>query len=98
MKQLKWYFKHGTKFETYSALYEDETFILVQNNNTNKYSFGVIKDFGTLCGFPVNQSCLTSEEAKDMLHKFIKIDEQYKGYPFADVNIKRWENMIAKIS
>ena len=98
MKQLKWYFKHGTKFETYNVLYEDETFILVQNDNTKKYSFGVIKDFGTLYGFPVNQSCLTSEEAEDVLNRFIEIDKQYVEYHFADINIKRWENMLLNIA
>lgn len=98
MKQLKWYFKHGTKFETYSVLYEDEAFMLVQNNNTKKYSFGVLNDFGSLYGFPVDQSCLTTEEAKDILHNFIKIDEQYADCPFSSTNINRWNNMISSIS
>lgn len=98
MKQLKWYFKHGTKYETFTVLYEDEAFMLVQNNNTKKYSFGVKNDFGSLYGFPVNQSCLTSEEAKDQLRRFIEIDKQYINYPFANVNINRWENMILNIN
>lgn len=98
MKQLKWYFKHGTKYETFSVLYEDDAFMLVQNNNTKKYSFGVKGDFGSLYGFPVNQSCLESEEAKEILHDFIKIDEQYAGCPFADTNIKRWNDMISSIN
>lgn len=98
MKQLKWYFKHGTTYETYSVLYEDEKFILVQNNNTKKYSFGMIDDFGSLYGFPVNQSCLTSEEAKDVLQDFIEIDKKYKEYPFSLENISRWENMILNIN
>ena len=97
MKELKWYFKNGTKFETYTVLYEDETFILVQNNNTKKYSFGVIKDFGSLYGFSVNQSCLTVEEAKETLSKFIEIDKQYMDCPFANINIIRWGDMIYSI-
>ena len=98
MKQLKWYFKHGTKFEIYSVLYEDETFILVQNNDTNKYSFGVRNDFGSLCGFPVDQSCLTADEARNVLDRFIEIDKQYSECPFSDTNIKRWKNMISNIA
>lgn len=67
MEKLRWYFKNGTKFEEYSVLYSDDSFILVQNDNTKKYSYGLRRDFGTLCGFPVNQSCLTTDEVKEML-------------------------------
>ena len=98
MKELKWYFKHGTKFEVYSVLYEDDTFMLVQNNNTKKYSFGVVGDFGTLYGFPVDQSCLTTDEAIEILNDFIEIEKQYLEYSFAEINIKRWENMLLKIA
>ena len=69
MKQLKWYFKHGTKSETYSVLYEDETFMLVQNENSGKLSFGTKDCFGTLYGFPVNWSCLAREAAVDSLNR-----------------------------
>ena len=98
MKQLKWHFKHGTKYETYSVLYEDKNFMLVRNNDTNKYSFGVIEDFGSLYGFPVNQSCLTMNEATSVLNDFIKIDKQYSGCPFADTNIKRWKDMLLTLA
>lgn len=67
MKQLKWYFKHGTKSESYSVLYEDETFMLVQNENSGKISFGTKDCFGTLYGFPVDWSCLTKEKALETL-------------------------------
>ena len=99
MKKLRWYFKHGTTFEEYSVLYEDDRYILVQNDNSSKYSYGLKSDFGTLYGFPVNQSCLTDEEAKDILLAFIEID---KGYidtlgDIAKNNIKRWTDMLDAI-
>lgn len=40
MKKLKWYFKNGTRFKEYSVLYDDGKFVLVQNENTKKYSYG----------------------------------------------------------
>lgn len=98
MKQLKWHLKHGTKFETYNVLYEDETFILVQNDNTKKYSFGAASDFGSLYGFPVDQSCLTQDEARNILNDFIEIDKRSIAYPFANKNISRWKNMILQIN
>ena len=99
MKKLKWYLKNGTRFEEYSVLYDDSKFILVQNDNTKKYSYGLKGDFGTLFGFPVNQSCLTVEEAKEMLTAFIKIDESYIDTlgDIAKANIKRWNDMLEKI-
>lgn len=41
MKKLKWYYKHGTKYEMFSVLYEDDTFMLVQNDDTKTFSFGL---------------------------------------------------------
>ena len=99
MEKLKWYFKHGTKYELYSVLYKDDKWILVQNDKTGKYSFGLERDFGTLFGFPVNQSCLTIDELKEILNDFIKIDTRYIrsiGY-IAINNMNRWKNMILAI-
>lgn len=99
MEKLKWYFKHGTKYETYSVLYKNDGWILVQNDNTSKYSFGLIRDFGTLFGFPVNQSCLNIDELKDILNDFINIDKRYAGSigVIAENNIHRWENMLVAV-
>jgi len=96
MKKLNWYFKHGTICHVYSVLYEDERFILVQNDETQKYSFGMKRDFGTLCGFPVDQSCLSSDKAEEVLNGFIEVDKQYLDTlgEIAEANIKRWEDMI----
>lgn len=100
MEKLRWYFKNGTKFEEYSVLYADDKFILVQNDHTKKYSYGLRRDFGTLYGFPVNQSCLTLDEAKGMLNAFVKIDTSYfdsLGY-IAQENINRWNSMLKAIA
>lgn len=96
MKKLKWYYKHGTKYELFSVLYEDCTFMLVQNDSTKNFSFGVCRDFGTLYGFPINQSCLTIEECKKQLTAFIRIDKSYINSlgEIAEKNIERWQNMI----
>lgn len=99
MKKLRWYFKNGTRFEEYSLLYDDEDFILVQNDNTKKYSYGLKREFGTLYGFPVDQSCLSKEEAIDILNLFINIDELYIESlgEIAKNNICRWKNMLGKL-
>lgn len=96
MEKLRWYFKQGTKFEEFSVLYDDGKFILVKNDSSGKYSYGLKRDFGSLYGFPVNQSYLTIEEAKDMLMAFIEIDEKYLDSlgDIARENILRWKNMI----
>lgn len=99
MEKLRWYLKSGTKFEEYSVLYSDDRFILVQNDNTKKYSYGLRRDFNTLYGFPVNQSCLTNDEAKEMLFAFIKIDKSYLDSlgDIAKENINRWNSMLKVI-
>lgn len=99
MEKLRWYFKHGTKYEEYTVLYREEDYILVQNDATGKYDFGLARDFGTLYGFPVNQSCLTEQEAIDRLNAFISIDEKYipSTGDFARRNIDRWQKMLAAI-
>jgi hypothetical protein len=98
MKKLKWYFKRGT--EEYTIIYEDADFVLVKNDNTDKYSFGVKKDFGTLWGFPVDQSCLTASEAKAVLQRFVDIDKRYISEipDIANQNIDRWNGMIQSIA
>lgn len=100
MKKLNWYFKHGTICHVYSVLYEDDIFILVENDETQEYSFGVKRDFGTLYGFPVNQSCLNTEEANEILYSFVDIDKKYLDSlgEIAEVNIKRWNNMLEAIA
>jgi len=96
MEKLKWYFKHGTKYELYSVLYKADKWILVQNDRTGKYSFGLERDFGTLFGFPVNQSCLIIDELMEILNDFIRIDTSYIESigDIAIKNISRWKNMI----
>lgn len=100
MEKLRWYFKNGTKFEEYSVLYSDDSFILVQNDNTKKYSYGLRREFGTLYGFPVNQSCLTTDEAKEMLSAFVNIDKSYLDSlgDIAQENINRWNGMLKAIT
>ena len=72
MKIKRWYFKNN--YEDYKVLFENETYILVQNINTKKYSFGIARDFGSFYGFPVNQSCLNKNECIERLKQFIEID------------------------
>ena len=73
----RWYFKNN--YEDYRVLYQDENYILVQNINSKKYSFGLGRDFGSLYGFPVNQSCLNKDECIKILEKFIKIDKEFNN-------------------
>lgn len=89
MKQIKWYFKNN--YEIYNVLYENEKHILVQNYNTKLYSFGLKRDFGSIFGFPLNQSYLNKEECINRLNSFIKIDEKY-GDPNNTKEI--YENML----
>ena len=93
MNKKVWYFKNNS--EVYSVLYEDKTYILVMDDESKLYSFGLKNDFGTLYGFPVNQSCLSKEETIDILKIFIEIDNKY-----SDINntAKVWGNMIKILS
>ena len=75
MEKRKWQFKNN--YEYYNILYEDEKYILVQNDNSKNYSFGLKRDFGTLFGFPINQSCLSKKECINTLYAFIEIDKKY---------------------
>lgn len=92
MKQLKWYLKRGTKSESYSVLYEDETFMLVQNENSGKISFGTRDCFGTLYGFPVNWSCLAWEEATETLDRLCKISTT------SEIHQNAWKGMLAALN
>ena len=94
MQKLKWYYKNGETFEVYSVLYDNGNYILVQNDNTKKYSFGLARDFGTLYGFPVNQSCLSAEELKAQLLAFIEIDKKYNN---ANKTQEIYEKMLKTI-
>ncbi len=77
METKRWYFKNN--YEDYKVLYEDNVYILVQNLNSNKYSFGISKDFGSFYGFPVNQSCLNKADCIKILKEFIEIDKEYNN-------------------
>lgn len=96
MKKLKWYFNHGANCELYSVLFDDNKFLLVQNDTSKLFSFGLKCDFGTLYGFPVNQSCLTLKECNQQLRAFIRIDKSYldSSGKIAEQQIERWQNML----
>ena len=89
-----WEFKNN--FEVFSVLYEDESFVLVFNDESKLFSFGMTQDFGTLCGFPVNWSSLNLNELLDILNRFIENDKKYIPQlgDIAKNQIKRWECMI----
>ena len=93
----RWLFRNGQSYEDYTVLFSDGKFLLVQNDNTGKFSFGLERDFGSLCGFPVNQSCLTSTEIISLLERFVEIDKTYLPDSFASDNISRWSSMISVI-
>ena len=76
-RKLKWFFNGGKCYEEFTVLYNKGERILVQNDNTKKISFGLRKDFGTLCGFPVDWSCLTIDEARRILKQLVKLDNKY---------------------
>lgn len=84
-----WYFKNNK--EIYNVLYDDNRMILVQNKKGKYYSFGLTRDFGTIYGFPVNQSCLTKEKCIDLLERFIEIDKKYND---ANKTMQIYKNMI----
>ena len=91
MEQRKWFFNHGANFELFNVLFDRDGFLVVQNNETRAISFGTADCFGSLFGFPVNQSCLTKNEAISVLHSWIEIDKDY------EFSTSRWENMISAI-
>lgn len=87
-KQLKWYHKRGTTYEIFSVIYEDETFMLVHNENSGDYSFGTRNCFGTLNGFPVNWSCLTKEQAIGTLNSLLEI------FTYSEPHKSTWRGML----
>lgn len=89
MKIKRWYFKNN--YEDYKVLFENETYILIQNINTSKYSFGISRDFGSFYGFPINQSCLNKNECIERLKQFIEIDKTYNN---VNNNINIYNKMI----
>lgn len=89
MRERVWYFKNNK--EVYNVLYDDNIWILVQNKKDKYYSFGLTRDFGTLYGFPINQSCLTKEKCIDLLKRFIEIDKKYNN---ATQTMQIYKNMI----
>lgn len=50
-----------------TVIYEDEDSILVKFNYADYYSFGLKREFDREGFVPVNQSCLTFEEAREEL-------------------------------
>lgn len=105
IQQRKWYFKHGTCYELFNVLFDNGRFMLVQNVGTKHYSFGPCADFGTLCGFPVSNSCLTLQELIDRLDQYIAIDSKpeyacvniaYKEQ-FGYSQVEQWEAMKQSI-
>ena len=91
MEKRKWFFNHGANFELFNVLFDCDGFLVVQNDETSTISFGTADCFGSLFGFPANQSCLTKDEAISVLREWAKID---KGYSFL---VSRWENIISII-
>ena len=91
MEQRKWFFNHGANFELFNVLFDRDGFLVVQNDETRTISFGTADCFGSLFGFPVNQSCLTKDEAISVLRGWIEIDKGY-GFPTS-----HWKNMISVI-
>lgn len=100
----RWYFKHGTRYEEFNVLYDNGMFMLVQNRETKAFSFGLCEDFGTLFGFPVNWSCLTKDQAIELLHGMIRVDNTdpeldaiwKKQYGYTES--EQWQAMIEAVS
>lgn len=91
MRQRKLFFNNGANFELFNVLFDRDGFLVVQDDKTRAISFGTADCFGSLYGFPANQSCLTKDEAISILRDWVKIDN---GYDFL---ISRWESIISVI-
>lgn len=88
MERRKWFFNNGANFELFNVLFDRGGFLVVQNDKTHTISFGAADCFGSLFGFPANQSCLTKDEAIYILRDWVKIDNGYGS---------RWERIISVI-
>ena len=91
MEQRKLFFNNGTNFELFNVLFDRDGFLVVQNSKTHTISFGAASCFGSLFGFPVNQSCLAKDEAISILRDWVKIAN---GYGFLT---SRWDSIISVI-
>ena len=100
MEQRKWYFKHGTRYELFNILFDNDRYMLVQNCETKAISFGMCDCFNTLCGFPVRWSCLTRPQAISIISDLICIDKKYPEVlelelqHFGYTSIDQWNSMI----
>lgn len=104
MNVRRWYYKHGTCNEEFNVLYDNGRFMLVQNRETKAFSFGLCEDFGTLFGFPVNWSCLTKDQAIEILQEMIRIGGVSPGLDaiwkkqYGYTESEQWQAMIEAIS
>lgn len=100
----RWYFKHGTRYEEFNVLYDNGMFMLVQNRETKAFSFGLCEDFGTLFGFPVNWSCLTKDQAIELLQGMIRVDntdpelDAIWKKQYGHTESEQWQAMIEAVS
>lgn len=92
MERRKWIFNNGANFELFNVLFNCNGFLVVQNDKTHTISFGAADCFGSLYGFPANQSCLTKKQAVSLLHEWVEIDKNF-GFP-----VSHWENIISIIN
>lgn len=101
MEQRKWYYNNHKSYEVFNVLSENVRFMLVQNDETKLYSFGDRRDFDTVFGFPVNDSCLTLQELMNRLDDMIAIDSDPKNAIYNQIqkqaigctNVEMWEAM-----
>lgn len=90
MEKIRKFYKNNM-YEDFNILYKDNYYMLIQNDMTKKYTFGLIEDFNSFYWFPVNQSCLTREECIKTLNRFIEIDKEYHNI---NKTMQVYENML----
>lgn len=100
MEQRKWYFNHNKNSETFNVLYDNGRFMLVENAETKKVSFGMCNCFNTLYGFPVNWSCLKKSDAVQLLIKLCEVADKYpevrqvEREQWGYTELEQWRGMI----
>ena len=74
MDRMEKKYKSGS--EWYIVLYKNNGYLMVQNEESKRISFGNEEDFDSFYWFPVNNSCLSVKEAKKRLEFLIDLNSK----------------------
>ena len=105
METRIWNHNNGRAYEEFDVLYDNGRYLVIRNRETGLISFGGADCFNSFYGFPVNQSCLATDEALKELDRWIEIDKSPEFQKYHDLckkaygitPIDQWNQMKSAI-